>query len=191
MVTEYFIPIVTVASSIAILYSTYKLNKDLTKNLREYSLGPKIPDKRFYTTRVKELEYRREMIRNAILNVIREYEKGNIDEATKEALLSRFREELDKIDGEINSIKKYAELEELEREYEKLIKEFEEKKSSLERRIAELKSSLKVKEKKPEKKESEVKEEKGKEKGKREGEEYSLEELMEEISKIMKEFGEE
>jgi predicted nucleic acid-binding Zn-ribbon protein len=181
---EYFVPIVTAASSLFILYTTFKLNKELRKERKLSPPKEVLGNRKYYLMRVKELEYRKEMVRNAILNVVKEFEAGNIDETTKDALLIKFREELDKIESELKSISKYAELEKLESEYEKLVSEFEKKKEQLERKIASLRESLEIKEETPEKAKEKVKKVK-------EEKEESLEDIMEEISKFMKEFGEE
>ena len=186
MAMEYFVPIVTAASSLLILYSTYKLNRELKKERASSSSKEiRVKSRKGYVMRVKELEYRRDMIKNAILNVIKEFEAGNIDESTKDALLTKFQGELDKIESELNSIKKYAELERLEYEYEKLVSEYEKKKSQLEKRIASLKESLSVREEKVQEKSGE------KTRKAKEEKEESLEDIMEEINKFMKEFGEE
>jgi len=175
---ELILPAVAIASSAIMIYSTYRLNR---LSRPSYGRGRVKVVKGEYTARLKELEYRREMIRNAILNVVKEYDSGKIGEETKNMLLNRFRGELEEIESEIESIKDYAELERLEKEYNKLLNEYEDKRRKLEKRIRELRSTLRIRKEAKEKSKAEKKPEK-KPRG-----EYDLEELMKEISKMISE----
>ncbi len=175
---ELILPAAAIVSSAIMIYSTYRLNRLFKPSYGRERVKVVKGD---YTARLKELEYRREMIRNAILNVIKEYDSGKISEETKNMLLKRFRSELEEIESEIESIKDYAELERLEKEYNKLLNEYEDRRRRLEKRIRELRSALKIREEAKEKPKAVKKAEK------KPREEYSLEELMKEISKMMSE----
>ena len=182
MVLEYMLPIAVTVSSIIMLYSIFKVGRELSPKEPHISY---IKEKEGYLARLKELEYRRDMVRNAILQVIKEFEKGGIDSSTKDSLIMKFKGELDKIESEINSISKYAELERLEKEYRKIIKEYEDKRRELEKKIDSIRKQIGAKpeeETKPKETKTEEKEVK---------EEYTLEDLINEINKIMKEFEEE
>ena len=181
MVVEYIIPATILASSIAMLYTSFKISFG--------EPSPKIEVKEEgqtnYRMLVKELEVRRELIRNAILNVYKQYEDGKISESVKNVLVDKFERELTEVEERLSKLREYAELERLREEYENLIKEFENKKRTLEKRINELERKLKPK-KKEVKKEEEKKE---KEDKKQKREEDTLEDILREVSKIIEEYG--
>ncbi len=180
MVVEYIIPATILASSIAMLYSSYRLTSSPSPKNSVVTHGVS------YRSQVKELELRREVIKTAILNVYKQYEEGKISEELKDALVSKFESELDEIESRLASLREYAELESLKEEYERLVKEYEEKRRQLESRISELERRLKPpkKEKKEEKREEEKKEEKRKKR-----DEDTLDEILREVSKIIEEYG--
>ncbi len=180
MVVEYIIPATILASSIAMLYSSYRLTSSPSPKNSVVTHGVS------YRSQVKELELRREVIKTAILNVYKQYEEGKISDELKDALVSKFESELDEIESRLASLREYAELESLKEEYERLVKEYEEKRRQLESRISELERRLKPpkKEKKEEKREEERKEEKRKKK-----DEDTLDEILREVSKIIEEYG--
>jgi len=182
MVVEYIIPATILASSIAMLYSSYRLTSSPSPKNSGVSHGIS------YRSQVKELELRREVIKSAILNVYKQYEEGKIGDELKDALVSKFESELDEIESRLASLREYAELESLREEYEKLVKEYEERKRQLESRIFELERKLKPpkKERKEAKKE---KEEEKKEEKRKKKEEDALEEILREVSKIIEEYG--
>ncbi len=181
MVVEYIIPATILASSIAMLYSSYRLTSSPSPKNSVVSHGIS------YRSQVKELELRREVIKTAILNVYKQYEEGKISDELKNALVSKFESELDEIESRLASLKEYAELESLREEYEKLVKEYEEKKRQLESRISELERRLKPPKK--EKKEKKEKEEEKKEEKRKKKEEDTLDEILKEVSKIIEEYG--
>ncbi len=181
MVVEYIIPATILASSIAMLYSSYRLaspsDKKISKISHEYS----------YRSQVKELELRREVVKTAILNVYKQYEEGKISEELKEVLIRKFEEELDQIDSKLAALKEYAELEALKEEYNRLLKEYESKRRELESRISELERKLKPPKK--EKKEEKVEEREEKKKQQQRKKEDTLDEILKEVSKIIEEYG--
>lgn len=179
MVVEYIISGAILASSIVMLYSSYRL---VSSTPPKYStLSTSIS----YRSQVKELELRREVIKTAILNVYKQYEEGKLDESLKASLLERFESELDEIEFKLSSLREYAELEFLKEEYEKLVRDYERRRVELENRISELEKKLKPpKEDRKVKKKEEVKEEK-----RRKRDEDSLDEILREVSKIIEEYG--
>ena len=177
MSVEYILPAVAVASSIFMAYSTYRMSRRLKTDVKPV-VKIKPQPRKGYVARLKELELRRGMLKNAIVNVMKEFDEGRLSNELKEKLISEFRRELEAIEAEIQSIKYYAELEELEEEYSRLIKEYEERRKRLEKRIRELRKSIGISEKRKEVEKKSME--------KRPREEYSLEELMNEITKVMK-----
>lgn len=179
MVVEYIIPATILASSIAMLYSSYRLTSSPSTKDSVVSRGVN------YRSQVKELELRREILRTAILNVYKQYEEGKISDELKNLLVSKFESELDEIESKLATLKDYAELESLKEEYEKLVREYEEKKRRLESKISELERKLKP----PKKEEKEKREEEKKEKEEKRKEEDALDEILREVSKIIEEYG--
>ncbi|HIQ13579.1 MAG TPA: hypothetical protein EYH44_04260 [Thermoprotei archaeon] len=178
MVVEYIVPAAILVSSVAMLYSSYRL---LSYNNSKYSI---ISTGTSYKSQVKELELRREIIKTAILNIYKQYEEGKLDESLKTSLLERFESELDEIESKLASLREYAELESLREEYEKLVREYEKRRVELENRISELERKLK-----PPKEEKKVKKEDVKEEKRRKSDEDVLDEILREVSKIIEEYG--
>ncbi len=101
-----------------------------------------------YIARVRELEYTRDLLRDLIIKVYKEYESGALSKEDRDFLVNKFKSRLMEIEDELKSISKYAELERLEREYKKLDEDYHRKRFELEKKINELRSMLGVKESK-------------------------------------------
>ncbi len=180
MVFEYIIPATILASSIAMLYTSVKMSygESESKDVLEVGSGTS------YRMMVKELELRREVVRNAILNIYKQYEEGKLPENVKNILINKFEKELDDIEARLSKLKEYAELERLKEEYDRLLRDFENRKRDLERKIGELEKRLRYKSREETKKEEKEVEEK-----KQKKEEDTLEDILREVSKIIEEYG--
>jgi len=176
----------SIASMSLILISIYKFDRDIKKSL---NIGDGDRDLVYrrgssYITRKRELEYMRDVLQEAIARIYKEFEEGSISAEDKDLLVAKFRVKLDEVEKELKEISVYAELEQLENEYNKLVVDFERRKRDLEERINRLRERVKVVE--------EVK--KGGEKKevvRKRREELSLSELMSELSEMIKKLEEE
>lgn len=175
-----------IASISLILFSIYRFDRDIRKRLNTeteksglvYTPGSN------YITRKRELEYLRDVLQDAIARIYREFEEGRMGREEKELLIAKFRVKLDEVERELKEISVYAELEQLENEYNKLVMDYERRRRELEARISRLRDRVKaVGEVKKVEEKREVK--------RRPREEPSLSELMSELSDMIKRLEEE
>ena len=173
-------------SLLIILLSTVNLNRFL-KNISSSKVKPVAVYSEVgnYIAKKKELEYMKDIIQKTIVRIYKEHEEGKISEEEKDLLLSKFKDRLLEVEKELGEVSLYAELETLEREYKKLIDDFEKRKGELEGKIDEIKNKLRIKEVKTGKAEEKHEE---KEKPKKE---EDLSELMKKVAEMMKKIEEE
>jgi len=179
----------SLASVSLILISIYRFDRDIKKRLNmDVEKGEMVyqPGTN-YTTRKRELEFMRDTLQEAIARIYKEFEEGKIKPEEKDLLIAKFRVRLDEVERELREISVYAELEQLENEYNKLVMDYERRKRELEEKINRLKERVRIVEKV---KKAEVEEEK-KEVKRRGREELTLSELMSELSDMIKRLEEE
>lgn len=174
------------ASISLILFSIYRFDRDIKKwlNIEPLEGGLVYRPGTSYITKRRELEYMRDVLQDAIARIYKEFEEGRVSNEERDLLVAKFRVKLDEVERELREISVYAELEELENEYNKLVMDYEKRRRELEARISRLKDRVKVVE------EAKKVEEKREVKRKAR-EEVSLSELMSELSDMIKKLEEE
>lgn len=175
------------ASFSLILFSIYKFDRDIKRRLNMDEGGQELVYRRetSYVTRKRELEYMRDVLQDAIARIYKEFEEGRISGEEKDLLIAKFRVKLDEVERELREISVYAELEQLENEYNKLLTDYERRKRELEERINRIRQRVRVVEAKK------TEEAEKKEVRRRPREEVSLSDLMSELSDMIKRLEEE
>jgi hypothetical protein len=90
--------------------------------------------------RIASLE--RDIIGNALTTIYEAETKGQLNEAERNQLAQRYRGDLKRVDGEIDTYKKVVDLHELESAKEDLLKSFHEKLMEIDLRINQIKPAL-------------------------------------------------
>jgi valyl-tRNA synthetase len=175
-----------IVSLLIILYS----NLSVDRHLKDLVTIKYVPESSTmggpggFITRKRELEYLKDILQTTIARIYKEFEDGKITESERDLLVSKFRSRLLEVERELSEVSLYAELEELELEYKRLIDDFERRKRELEERIGRLKGRLPTIEEAVEKEAPKKVVEKAKKPVKRREEDLST--LMKELADMMK-----